>query len=60
MVKLLLLGVLFLNLNPVYAKLANVPEQEFYNRVAIETDTAFIGRVLRVKIIRVCSVNQHS
>jgi hypothetical protein len=51
MVKLLLLGVLFLNLNPVYAKLANVPEQEFYNRVAIETDTAFIGRVIRVKII---------
>jgi hypothetical protein len=51
MVKLLLFGVLFLNLNLCFAKLANVPDQEIYNRVAAETDTAFIGRVLRVKII---------
>jgi hypothetical protein len=51
MVKLILFGLLFLNLNLVYAKLANLPEQEVYNRVAIETDTVFIGRVLRVKAI---------
>jgi hypothetical protein len=51
MVKLIFFGLLFLNLNLVYAKLANLPEQEVYNRVAIETDTVFIGRVLRVKTI---------
>jgi hypothetical protein len=51
MVKLIFWGLLLLNLNLVYAKLANLPEQEIYSRLAIETDTVFIGRVLRVKTI---------
>jgi hypothetical protein len=52
MVRLILFGLLFLSLNLVHAKQAYKPEQEILNRVAIETDTVFIGRVLRVKTIK--------
>jgi hypothetical protein len=52
MVKQILFWLLFLNLNLVQAKQAYESEQEVFNRVAIETDTVFIGRVLRVKTIK--------
>jgi len=51
MVKLILFGLLFINLNLVHAKLADEPDQEVFNRVAIETDTVFIGQALRIKVI---------
>jgi hypothetical protein len=52
MTRLILFGLLFLNIYPVQAKHPYESEQEVFNRVAIETDTIFIGRVLRVKTIK--------
>jgi len=51
-VKLILFGLLFLNLTLVEAKHIYESDQEMFNRVAVETDTVFIGRVLRVKTIK--------
>lgn len=51
MVRLILFGLLFLNLSLVQAKFPYESEQAVLNRVAIETDTTFVGRVLRKKTI---------
>jgi hypothetical protein len=52
MVRLILLGLLFLNWSLVQAKHPYETEQEILNRVAVETDTIFIGRILRVKTVK--------
>ncbi|MBT9096603.1 hypothetical protein KFZ76_02610 [Methylovulum psychrotolerans] len=51
-IKLSLLGLLCLNLPLAQAKHPYESEQEVFNRVAIETDTIFVGRVLKVKAIK--------
>ena len=49
MKKLILFVVILTFLSPVYAKFAIRSAEEIYNQVAPETDTAFLGRVLKVK-----------
>jgi hypothetical protein len=49
MVRLILLWLLFLSPNFVQAKHPYESEQAILNRVAIDTDTIFTGRVLRKK-----------
>ncbi|POZ49556.1 hypothetical protein [Methylovulum psychrotolerans] len=51
-IKLSLLGLLCLNLPLAQAKHPYESEQEVFNRVAIEMDTIFVGRVLKVKTIK--------
>lgn len=53
MVKLILFGLLLVNLILVQARThPNESEQEVLNRVAVDTDTIFRGRVLREKAIK--------